>query len=138
MQTSVAIRSLNEHQLSGGLAGGIPGVQPIGRPFGKAQQDTDFELRRRSLVRSGSRKPLERVASLLVAISRNNSYEGRDPTSVPDALTSGFIADLFGMSVGLLADLLVELAAHGLVQASPTSGLRLIDIGALERLADAD
>lgn len=133
MQT---IRLLSDRQVSGRPAGGFPSMLPMGRPFAKAQQDTQFELRRRSLIRLGRRKPLARVASLLLAISRNNSCEGRDPNLVPDALTSGFIADLLGVSVARLADLLVELASHGLVQASP-AGLRLLNIGALESLVDA-
>jgi hypothetical protein len=140
MQTftsSAEMRSSNEHQFSGGLTGGVPGAWPTARSFGKAKHDTEFELRRNALVRSGARRPIERLASLLLAISRNNSYEGRDPNSIPDALTSGFVGDLLGVSVALLADLLVELASHGLVEASPAHGLRLVDIGGLEKLADA-
>ena len=135
--SSAEMRSSNDHQFPGGLRGGVPGAWPTARSFGKAKHDTEFELRRKSLVRCGARRPIERMASLLLAISRNNSYEGRDPNSIPDALTSGFIADLLGVSVSLLADLLVELDGHGLVEASPAHGLRLVDIGGLERLADA-
>jgi CRP/FNR family transcriptional regulator, anaerobic regulatory protein len=96
-----------------------------------------FEPRRHSVARCASRKPIERVAAFLVAISRNNSYEGRHPNAIPDCLKSGFVAELLGLSVDLLADLLLKLASQGLVQPDKVSGLLITDPAALERLADA-
>ena len=58
-------------------------------------------------------KPLSRVAALLVSISRNNGYEGRDPRVMPDTLTSGFVADLLGLDIASLAALLVDLRRRG-------------------------
>ena len=46
-----------------------------------------FEACRRAIVCTGNRPPLERVAAFLVAISRNNGHEGRDPSVIPDSLT---------------------------------------------------
>jgi hypothetical protein len=80
--------------------------------------------------------PLARVAALLVSISRNNSYEGRDPQVVPDTLTSGFVADLLGVDVAALASLLVDLQRRGLVENNAGSLLRLTDVDGLERLAN--
>ena len=99
--------------------------------------DAAFAARRRSITRSGNRKPLERVAALLVAISRNNTYEGRDPRTIPDALTAGFVAQLLGIDVGTLADLLVSLEYQGLVASTASAGLKLTNLAGLERLADA-
>ena len=45
--------------------------------------DAAFALRRRAIVRAGSRAPIERVAAFLVAISQNNEYEGRDARTIP-------------------------------------------------------
>ena len=59
--------------------------------------DDALTARRRSLEIAAADKPLSRVAALLVSISRNNGYEGRDPHVMPDALTSGFVADPLGM-----------------------------------------
>ncbi len=81
-------------------------------------------------------QPLARVAALLVSISHNNAYEGRDPSTIPDALTSGFVADLLGVDIGTLAGLLVDLRRRGLVDSNPSEPLRLKDIPALETLAD--
>ena len=93
--------------------------------------------RRRALGVGTSADPLSRVAALLVSISRNNSYEGRDPQSMPDTLTSGFVADLLALDIGSLADLLVDLRRRGLIDSGPSSTLRLKDIPGLEALADA-
>jgi Crp-like helix-turn-helix protein len=90
------------------------------------------EERRRSLAATESHV---RVAALLSAISRNNRYEGRDPAVIPDCFSSGFVADLLGLSVSHLADALVELKCRGLVQ-EQGSTLRLTDLSALERLVE--
>ena len=78
-----------------------------------------------------------RVAALLSAISRNNRYEGRDPAVIPDCFSSGFVADLLGLSVSHLADALVELKRRGLLQ-EQGSALRLTDLSALESLVESD
>ncbi len=81
-------------------------------------------------------QPLARVAALLLSISQNNSYEGRDPTAVPDALTSGFVADLLGVDIATLAGLLVDLRRRGLVECDTGATLRLKDLGGLEELVN--
>jgi hypothetical protein len=73
----------------------------------------------------------------LSSISRNNSYEGRDPDIIPDSLTSGFVADLVGLTVSDLEGSLVKLQRLGLVAQAPGGALRLLDRPALERLIDA-
>lgn len=90
---------------------------------------------RRSLA--GSRTAQQRLAALLFGISRNNSYEGRDPCLIPDSLTSGFVADLLGLDVSELAESLVELEHQGFVTQAQAGGLRLTNLRALESLADA-
>lgn len=99
--------------------------------------DDALTARRRSLEITAAGKPLSRVAALLVSISRNNTYEGRDPGLVPDTLTSGFVADLLGIDIASLAALLVELRRRGLIDNGPSSALCLKDIAGLEMLADA-
>ncbi|MFN3625297.1 MAG: helix-turn-helix domain-containing protein [Hyphomicrobium sp.] len=80
--------------------------------------------------------PLARVAALLVSISQNNIYEGRDPATVPDALSSGFVADLLGVDIGTLTALLVDLRRRGLVECGANSTLRLKDLDGLQELAN--
>jgi CRP/FNR family transcriptional regulator len=99
--------------------------------------EDEMSVRRRALEIATSDKPLARLAALLVSISRNNSYEGRDPRQLPDTLTSGFIADLLGIDIGSLAALLVDLRRRGLIDSDPSSALLLKDLDGLEMLADA-
>ena len=103
----------------------------------RVEVEDEMTGRRRALEIATSDKPLARVAALLVAISRNNSYEGRDPRQLPDTLTSGFIADLLGIDIGSLAALLVDLRRRGLIDSDPSSALLLKDLDGLEMLADA-
>ena len=96
-----------------------------------------FEARRQALVYAGNRAPLERVAAFLVAISKNNSHEGRDPCAIPESLTCGFVADLLGFPIDTLASLLKALEGRGLVAPNSNSGLRLENLPGLEQLAHA-
>lgn len=95
-----------------------------------------FNARRDAFTAATADKPLARVAALLVSISKNNGYEGRDPEAMPASLTSGFVADLLGLDIGSLAVMLVDLRHRGLIDSSPSSTLQLTDIPALESLAD--
>ena len=91
--------SLNEPRPLSGLSYGLIG----GGAWLKARQEdkdrANFEPRNHSAACRRSQKPIERVAAFLVAVSRNNSYEGRDPNAIPDFLSSGFVADLLGLSI---------------------------------------
>jgi CRP/FNR family transcriptional regulator len=128
---------INEPRPLSGFSHGLIG----GGAWLKARQEDEgrakFEPRNHSAVCGRSQEPIERVAAFLVAVSRNNSYEGRDPNAIPDFLSSGFVTDLLGFSIDLLADVLRRLANLGLVQPSKVAGLLITDLAALERLADA-
>jgi Crp-like helix-turn-helix domain len=80
---------------------------------------------------------LQRVAALLSSISRNNSYEGRDPDIIPDSLASGFVAELLGLRVSDVVSSLCELEHLGLIAQSQGGALRVLDRPALDRLIDA-
>lgn len=79
--------------------------------------------------------PLQQIAALFVTLSRNNSYEGRDPSILTDSLKCGVVAGYLGMGVDRLAALLADLEKRGLVEPC-AEGLRLKDLPALEALAD--
>jgi CRP/FNR family transcriptional regulator, anaerobic regulatory protein len=80
--------------------------------------------------------PIERVAALLITLSRANSQEGRDPSSITDSLKCGVIADYLAMSVDELAGILVELEKCGFIERWPSGVLRLTDMDGLDRLAE--
>jgi CRP/FNR family transcriptional regulator len=96
-----------------------------------------FEGRRRAVLSAGNRAPLERVGAFLLAISKNNGHEGRDPAVIPETLTCGFVAELLGFPIATLASLLKVLEERGLVSTDAHSGLRLTDLAGLEKLARA-
>jgi CRP/FNR family transcriptional regulator, anaerobic regulatory protein len=89
-----------------------------------------------SLVAVGRPSPLQRIAALFVTLSRNNAYEGRQSDVITDSLTCGVVAGYLGMSVDQLAARLGELEARGLIEPC-AKGLRLLDLDALESLADS-
>jgi hypothetical protein len=128
---------LNARQYGRPVLSELPRALPGARAGLEDDGNAAFLSRRRSLARSGSRNPIERVAAFLVAISQNNRYEGRDPHTIPDSLTSGFVADLLGIDVPVLADLLITLERKGLVAANRSAGLTLTNFPGLEKLADA-
>lgn len=82
------------------------------------------------------RAATERTAAFLIVVSRNNGYEGRDPRIVYDDLACGTVAGMLGFDVGVLASVLVDLEARGLVEPTDDGSLRLKDIPALDRLSD--
>lgn len=89
-----------------------------------------FELTRERRIE----RTIDQLAALLIGISRNNQYEGRDPAAIPDNLASGFVADLLGVDMGMLTEALLALQQRGLVWPEGP-GLRLTNLIALERLA---
>ena len=88
-----------------------------------------------SLLRSGHPGPFERVAALFVTLSHYNEYEGREPTLITDSLKCGVVAGYLNMSVNQLAAQLAEMEARGLIELCE-KGLRLLDLDALEKIAD--
>ena len=79
-------------------------------------------------------RAVNQLAALLISISRNNLYEGRDPASISDNLASGFVAGLLAVDMGILTHALIALQQRGFIRAEG-HGLRLTNINALERLA---
>ena len=111
-------------------------ASPRARDQLKQAIDDELEFVRDGLVRSGQRNPIERVAAFFVALSRGNSYEGRNPNIITNSLKCGAVASDLALSVETLARILVELEERGLIENCPPSALGLNDIAALERLAD--
>jgi CRP/FNR family transcriptional regulator len=96
--------------------------------------ERDFQCRRNELVRA-ERGLTNRLAALLVALSRQNRLEGRDPSLVGDELQCGAVALWLNSEVSELTEALMALEELGLIARSLPSGLRLCDVPALERLA---
>ena len=97
--------------------------------------ERDFQDRRNELIRA-ERKLVHRVAALLLALSRQNTVEGRDPRLVTDELECGAAANWLRIDIGELMDALRELEQSRLIERCPPNGLRLSDVAGLARLAD--
>lgn len=102
-----------------------------------AAADREFEFLRVRALASGRGKPAKRVASFLSALARLSAGEGRDPSLITDEFSSGAVAEHLGLSLDALADVLRDLEQRGMV-APAHEGLRIADLDALERFADAD
>jgi CRP/FNR family transcriptional regulator, anaerobic regulatory protein len=79
---------------------------------------------------------VERTAALLIVLSRNNGYEGRDPNVIADDLHCGLVADMLGIGIDTLAGVLVDLERRELIEWTKDGGLRLRDIPALDLLSE--
>jgi len=79
---------------------------------------------------------VERTAALLIVLSRNNAYEGRDPALIADELNCGLVADMLGIGIDTLASVLIDLERQGFVVPGDDGGLRLLDIEGLDRLSE--
>lgn len=98
--------------------------------------EREFAFTRHTLVEAGRGQPATRLASFLVAVSRRNAIEGGDPTLIDDSLNCAVIAEHLGLRLDVLALTLVQLETKGLVRPALGRGLRLMDLGGLEALAD--
>ncbi len=87
-------------------------------------------------IESNRGKPAQRVASFLAAMARLGAGEGRDPGLVADEFSSGTVAEHLNLSLDSLSGILRDLEAQGMVQPA-REGLRITDLDALEKFADA-
>ena len=101
-----------------------------------AAGDREFEFMRVRSVEIGRGNPAKRVAAFLAALARLNADEGRNPSVITEEFSSGAVAGHLNMTVADLAGVLRQLETDGLV-ACDTAGLRISNIDALERYADA-
>ena len=87
-------------------------------------------------IESGRGKPAKRVASFLAALSRMSASEGRDPSVITEEFSSGAVAEHLNMSVDALAGVLRS-SRRRAWSPPANDGLRIADIEALEKFADA-
>lgn len=97
----------------------------------------EFEHQRETLATQGRGRPVTRLAALLVALSRRNRHEGRDPYVLDDVPNSAVVADYLDLSIDLLALTLLQLQNQRLIDLTPNNGLYLKDVEALTALADS-
>ena len=94
----------------------------------------EFAFRRATLVEAGMGKPIVRLAAFLLALSRRNGDEGRDPLLIDAAADCTVVANYLGVTLEVLALTLVQLEMRGAVRASRAGQLRLTGLDVLEEL----
>jgi CRP/FNR family transcriptional regulator len=99
------------------------------------EREFDF-VRDQALVARTPLKSAVRVANFLLALSRVNSFEGRERELIADDITAGFVAEKLDMSIECLGEALLRLKKEGAVRET-SRGLRIVDTATLQRLADA-
>ena len=99
--------------------------------------DREFDYLKRRSLNADLLPPTHRLANFLLAIVSINVGEGREPLIVADDVSSGYVAEQLQMSIDTLAMVLLSLQRSGVVEVSD-SGLRILDVPALERLAASD
>ncbi len=97
--------------------------------------DREFEYVRQRSQNVGSAHPVQRVANFLLAIVGINSSEGREPLFVTNDVRSGYVAEQLQMTIDTLEKALLSLRERSVVAVS-SGGLRILDLVALERIAD--
>jgi CRP/FNR family transcriptional regulator len=95
--------------------------------------ERDFEYRKVSAQTRDRSTPLTRVAALLIAVSRENACEGRDPLVISDVFTCAVALD---QDPNTFARALLGLQHMGFVEECGVTTLRLKDIEALKGVAD--
>jgi CRP/FNR family transcriptional regulator, anaerobic regulatory protein len=109
--------------------------------LGQKQDDAiakDFESGKMLANDRGLSAPIERVAAFLIAVSRLNANEGRDPRIVSDSLKCGTVTTLLDIDMHRLGRALVRLQAIGAVEQYSEGRLYLRDLESLEHIASGD
>lgn len=88
-----------------------------------AAVETEFAVLRDRAIRSGLGKPVERLAAYLLAAASIGDNEGGG-TMVWDALPSGYVAHVLGVSIDGLARGLADLEQMGLIEGAG-GGIRI-------------
>ena len=97
-------------------------------------RERDFDYLKNRSLNVDPRPLIQRLANFLLAIVSINASEGRDAMIVADDVASGYVAEQLQTTIDMLTKALLSLHRSGLVDVSD-SGLRIVDIAALERLA---
>ena len=115
--------------------GYLESLDPAVRQRRSTETEREFIHRRRILVDSAPKTPPGQLAGFLCVASRLNEAQGRDAELIDDTVDCASVASFLRMDLATLRHALVELQNRGLVAYEAPSGLRLIDLEALQSLA---
>jgi CRP/FNR family transcriptional regulator, anaerobic regulatory protein len=101
-----------------------------------AAGDREFDLLRERAIQGAATDPARRLAHFLAAVTHMNDRSCGQPGFVSDDSCTPYVANLLGMDMDGLAKALLRLQERDLIAAVP-GGLRIADLSALERFAEA-
>lgn len=113
-------------------------LDPRTRQRWALETEREFVIRRNQLVATAPTTPYRRLAGFLCIASRINASQGRDPCLIDESVECASVGALLKMDLETLGSSLVELRNRGLVVYAPPRSLRIVDLEALQSLADAD
>ena len=94
------------------------------------------------MLTTGQRSAIERVVSFLLAFSRRNARDSKDPLEFELPMTRSDIGDFLGLTIETVSRTFGRLRALGLIELPRSHQVRVIDLEGLEDLAagedDAD
>jgi CRP-like cAMP-binding protein len=88
------------------------------------------------MLTTGHRSAVERVAGFLLAFSRRNERNGKDPTTFELPMTRTDIGDFLGLTIETVSRTSTKLKLSGLIELRPCSEVKLLDVEELAGLAD--
>ena len=98
-------------------------------------RDDILAARRDLLVKEGRDRPIERLASFLLYLSRDNVHSGGDGYVIAGDLRCDIVAELLHFTIDQLELYLIALQRLGLILPRDDGALKLTDIEALEAVA---
>lgn len=87
------------------------------------------------LLTTGQRSAAERVAAFLLAMSRRSARQGQDPAVIDLPMTRTDIGDFLGLTIETVSRTFTKLRRQGIIDLAQSAHVKLIDIAALEALA---
>jgi CRP/FNR family transcriptional regulator len=90
------------------------------------------------LMTTGQRSAVERVAGFLLAFSRRNVRNGRDPANFELPMTRTDIGDFLGLTIETVSRTFTKLKLLGVIELPHCNQVRVLDIDELERLANGE
>jgi CRP/FNR family transcriptional regulator, anaerobic regulatory protein len=91
---------------------------------------------REVMLITGQRSAMERVAGFLLAFSRRNQRNGRDPADVELPMTRADIGDFLGLTIETVSRTFSKLKALRMIDLPQSNHVKLLDLDELERLAE--
>src|SRR5262249_47786318 len=87
------------------------------------------------MLTTGHRTAMERLAGFLLAFSRRNARNSKDPSVFELPMTRTDIGDFLGLTIETVSRTFTKLKLQGIIGLPVSNEVTLLDIGQLERLA---